>query len=289
MSKHRLTSPFSWLLYCVSDSAPKGRQNLAQGVSPGFRNPYGVSPAGATEIHPVAFPIHQLRKWYSLLLGLRFAAPAQLALVLLLCALGLRADTATVVPDGDNSTDAWVSTPLFSKVDDDIDSPDATVVETGNNPSSPANDAVFDITCPAGLSEITEANLRVRARQGNGGARNTALVAVWSATAATNVSTGTLTDSLANYASGNQTGLSISKAACDASTITLQPSTSGGGSPETVEVDAINLDIVYTAGGAATPQVIMITKMSRRDIVRRPPAVPQPPPARKPDSTEMEP
>jgi hypothetical protein len=160
--------------------------------------------------------------------------------------------TAFVVPDGDNSTGSWSSTPLWSKVDEDIDSPDGTVITSPNNPSSPSNDVVFDVTCPSDLDTVTAANLRIRARKASGG-RNESFDVSWSATAATKFNTGVLTTSLANYASGNQTGLSMSKASCDASTIRIAPTTSGGGPATDAEIDAVNLDLTYTATTAQAP------------------------------------
>jgi hypothetical protein len=159
---------------------------------------------------------------------------------------------AFVAPDGDNSTGSWSSTPLWSKVDEDIDSPDGTVISSPNNPSSPSNDVVFDVTCPSDVDTVTAANLRVRARKAGGG-RDESFAVSWSATAATNFNTGVLTTGLANYASGNKTGLSISKSSCDASTITIAPTTSGGGPATSSEIDAVNLDLTYTAATAQAP------------------------------------
>lgn len=182
--------------------------------------------------------------------------------ILLFCSL-LLADTATVVPDGDNSTDSWSSTPLWSNVDEDIDSPGGDTISSGNNPSSPANNVVFDVTCPANLSELTEANLRVRAQKNNNN-RTLTLALSWSATAATNFNAA-LTTGMANYASGNQTGLSVSKAVCDSSTITIAPATGGGsGQPTSASVDGVNLDITYTASsGRREVQIVRLERNLR--------------------------
>lgn len=193
---------------------------------------------------------------------------ALLLSVLFGCAVLLLALTGTVAPDGDNNTGGWATTPLWSKVDDDIDAPDATVIVSPNNPSSPGDDVVFDLTCPADVGTITDANLRVRARE-QGGARNVSLDLKWSATTATDFSTGNLTTTLTNYASGNQTGLSISKSTCDASTIRANPTTSGGGSPENAEIDAFNLDITYTAAAGGTANRLLITQRRQANVKLR--------------------
>jgi hypothetical protein len=173
--------------------------------------------------------------------------------ILLFAAAGLLwALTGLVAPDGDNSTGSWSTPPLWSKLREDIDSPDGTVITSSNNPSSPTNDLVFDVTCPADLDTATAANLRVRGRKASGG-RDISFAVSWSATAATNFNTGVLTTSLADYASGNQTGLSISKASCDASTVTISPTTSGGGPATTAEIDTVNLDLTYSGATAQAP------------------------------------
>lgn len=155
--------------------------------------------------------------------------------------------TATVVPDADNTSGSFVTAPLFSKVNDDIDAPNGTVITSPNNPSVAA---IFDITCPSDMDTATDANLRVRARQNNV-SRNITLAVSWSATAATNFSTGTLNKTAQqNYASGSIGSLSISKATCDASTLSVTPTTSGTGTAATADIDALNLDITYTVATA---------------------------------------
>ena len=191
-----------------------------------------------------------------------------LLLALLGCAALLLALTGTVAPDGDNDTGGWSTTPLWSKVDDDIDAPDGTVIVSPNNPSSPSDDVVFDVTCPGDVGTITEANLRLRARE-QGGARNVSLDLKWSATTTTDFSTGNLTTTMTNYASGNQTGLSISKSTCDASTIRANPTTTGGGSPEKAEIDSFNLDIIYTAAAGGTVNRLLITQRRQANVKLR--------------------
>ena len=160
--------------------------------------------------------------------------------------------TAFVAPDGDNTTGSWSSTPLWSKVNEDIDLADGTTITSSNNPSSPSNDVVFEVSCPAGADTITEANLRIRTRKASGG-RDVSFAVSWSATGATDFNTGVVTTSLANYASGNQTGLAISKSSCDSSTVTIAPTTSGGGPATTVEIDTVNLDISYSEATTRAP------------------------------------
>ena len=177
-----------------------------------------------------------------------FSLPLALAGAVLLWAA-----TATVVPTGDNSTGSWTTAPLWSSVDDDIDSPDAAVITSGNNPSTPSNDVIFNVTCPSDVGTITEANLRIRAREQGSSSRSIGFAVSWSATTATNFNTGNLTSSLANYASGNQTGLSISKSTCDSSTFKVAPTTSGSGPAEKAEIDSFNLDITYTVAANQPP------------------------------------
>jgi hypothetical protein len=194
--------------------------------------------------------------------GSQFRIAVLLCVICGICGL-LWAATGTVAPDGDNTTGSWTTAPLFSKVDEDIDSSDGNLILSPNNPSSPTNDVIFEITTPADVGTITEANLRVRASKGSGGTcpvtggRDISLAVSWSATTATNFSTGSL-GGAANYESGNQTGLSISKATADASTLRLAPSTSGGGPGRQACVDTLNLDIAYDASGARKRAVIAL-------------------------------
>ena len=147
-------------------------------------------------------------------------------------------------------------------MDDDIDAPDGTLIVSPNNPKNPENNLTFDVTCPGDVGTITEANLRIRARE-QGGARSVNMDIKWSATTATDFNTGALTTSFVNYASGNQTGLSISKSSCDASTIRANPTTTGSGSPENAEIDSFNLDITYTAAAGSTVNRLLITQRRR--------------------------
>ena len=62
-----------------------------------------------------------------------------------------------------------------------------------------------------------------------------------------------MTASLANYSSGNQSGLSISKSVCDSSTITIAPTTAGGGPATSAEIDTLNLDLTYSVATEKAP------------------------------------
>jgi hypothetical protein len=170
----------------------------------------------------------------------------------------LWAATGTVAPDGDNTTGSWTTTPLFSKVNEDIDSPDGTFITSPNNPSS-ANEVIFEVTCPADVGTITEANLRARAKKSASGGREVRLNLVyWSATTATNYQSGNLTTTFEEISSGNKTGLSISKATCDGSTINIVPTTTGTGPGRAINLDTFNLDITYDASGARKRAVIAL-------------------------------
>ena len=172
----------------------------------------------------------------------------------------LSAATATVVPDGDNTSGSFATAPLFSKVNDDIDSPNGTVITSPNNPSAAV---IFDITCPSDTGTVTDANLRIRARQNNV-SRNITVTASWSATASTNVVTGTLNKTaLQDYTSGAIGSLSISKATCDASTISATPTTSGTGTAANADIDAINLDITYTVAVAQPARRVVMVAQRR--------------------------
>jgi hypothetical protein len=168
----------------------------------------------------------------------------------------LWAATGTVAPDGDNTTGSWTTAPLFSKVNEDIDAPDGTVINSPNNPATPTNDVIFDITCPSDVGTITEANLRLRSAKSASAGRTIGFTARWSATAATDFSASNINETMTTRASGNQTGLSISKSACDASTLKIETTTSGTGAGRAHVVDTFNLDITYDAGAARKRAVI---------------------------------
>jgi hypothetical protein len=175
------------------------------------------------------------------------------ALLFIFCwSIGIWASTATVVPTGDSATDSWNSTPLYSKVDEDIDSPGADTISSGSNPTAPGSDIVFTVTCPADVDTITSANLRIYIGETNGGGRTTSGSFTWSATTATNISVANLAGGMAERTSGNQPGLSISKAACDSSTITISTDTTGTGKANVISMDAVNIDITYTATSGPT-------------------------------------
>jgi hypothetical protein len=179
-----------------------------------------------------------------------------------LLSVALAAQTAaTIAPADDSATGGFSTTPLWSKINEDIDSPDGTVITSGNNPSAIVT---FTVTCPADLETITEANLRLRARQNNV-SRNISAAVSWSATSATNFNTSTLNKTaLQNYASGNQTGLSISKATCDSSTLSFTPTTTGTGAAAQMTVDTFNLDITYTAKARKAKPVVMVGTIALR-------------------------
>lgn len=183
-------------------------------------------------------------------------SPTRLISLTLLACVWLSAQTAaTIAPAGDDTAGGFSSAPLFSKINEDIDSPDGTVITSGNNPSSLVR---FTVSCPADVATITEANLRLRARQ-NDVNRNISAAVAWSATAATDFNTSTLNKTaLQNYASGNQTGLSISKAACNSSTLSFTPTTTGTGTAAQMTVDTLNLDIVYTAFTRKAKPVVVV-------------------------------
>ena len=175
-------------------------------------------------------------------------------LLWLLLAVSAQTDTATVAPGRDNTTDSWTTTPLWSKINEDIDSPNGTAITSPSNPTSPGDNIVFTITCPGNVQTITEANLRVRANKAQDGARSVHLQAHWSATPSTDFEVVFIPTTMANYASGNKTGLSISKATCDSSTIEIDPSNSGTGSGSKIGIDTYNLDITYTPTGGGPPR-----------------------------------
>ncbi|OFV98237.1 MAG: hypothetical protein A3F68_10090 [Acidobacteria bacterium RIFCSPLOWO2_12_FULL_54_10] len=154
---------------------------------------------------------------------------------------------------------SWTTAPLWSKVDDDLDSPDGTVIVSANNLSTPSNDVYFALTCPSDVDTVTAATLRIRAReQGNSG-RSISLFTVWSATSSTDVNTGTMSSTLSNYSSSGSS-LSISKATCDSSTLQVRPTTTGSGSAERAEIDGINLDITYSTASSPNVNRLLISR-----------------------------
>lgn len=192
-----------------------------------------------------------------------------LSCLLVLCVPALVfAATATVVPTGDSSIDTWITSPLWSKVDEDIDSPGGDIITSPTNPATPTNDIVFTVTCPSDVGTITAANLRIRAGVNSVAGKTASVVASWSANAGNNVSTGTLTTTPTNY-NTNQTGLSISGGTCNSSTFKVAPTTAGSGSSVKVNVDAINLDITYTAssGKGKRKQVVKLLPDLRRNVI----------------------
>jgi hypothetical protein len=184
-----------------------------------------------------------------------------LTVIFALLPVALMASTATVVPTSDTTTDTWTTTPLFSKVAEDIDSHDGTAIVSPNNPVATTNDIVFGVTCPADTGTVTAANLRIYIGETNGGGRTTTGSFTWSATAATNISVADLTGGMAERASGNQTGLSISKATCDASTVTISVNTTGTGKANIISADTVNIDITYTPSAAR--RRLVVTELRR--------------------------
>lgn len=179
---------------------------------------------------------------------------AVLGLVLALPALLLFAATATLVPDGDKATAAWGAEPLWSKIAEDIDSPDGVVITSPGNPS-PSNTVEFDVTCPADVGLVTGITARLRAREQGKSPRSISLSLRWTPTGTTNIIyTGNLKAEMTDY-NRSQRGMKIDKAACDASTLSVIPNLYGTGPGEFAEIDTINLDLTYTtpAGAVRAP------------------------------------
>lgn len=153
------------------------------------------------------------------------------------------ASSWTVVPDNDVLTNSWTTTPLWSKIDDDIDSPDGTVITSPDNPSSPADDINFTLTNISD-SLVTDANIRVRTRRSTG-SRNVHLNLSWftfDGTLLLSFNTTDLTDVLEDYASG-VTLVSVVKENFNSSYILAKPVTKDTGTATAIEIDTINLDI----------------------------------------------
>lgn len=173
--------------------------------------------------------------------------------LLLAAAVLLWAATARVAPSSDVDIGGFSATPLWEKISENIDSPDGVVITSGNNPSALVS---FGVTCPADVDTITEANLRIRARQNDVG-RNISANVSWSASSATDFNTGTLNKTaLQNYQSGAVT-VSVNKTACNASTLMFTPTTTGTGPAAVMTVDTFNLEITYTAGAARKRTVVI--------------------------------
>lgn len=183
-------------------------------------------------------------------------------------ALILWAATATVAPDGDNATGGWSTTPLWENIDEDIDSPDGSVITSPNDPAV-TNEINFTVTCPADVGTITSATLRVRARKSAAGGRNIALSTVsWTGAGTLQnpdiaFDTGIMSENLTNFASAS-TPVSVTKAQCDASLMAIVPETTGTGPGRAAVVDTFNLDIVYDAAGGGRKRVVIALRGFQR-------------------------
>jgi hypothetical protein len=181
----------------------------------------------------------------------------KLAVLLCLFAMALWALTGRATPSADTAaTGGFTAAPLWSKINDTPDdADDSTVITSGSNPSTIAT---FSVVCPADVGTITAAALRIRAKQNNV-TRNISVAVAWSATAGTSFNTGTLNKTaLTNYTSGSIGSLNISKAACDASTISFTPTTTGTSTGAVMTVDSFGLDITYTAGAARKSKPVVV-------------------------------
>lgn len=169
----------------------------------------------------------------------------------------------TAVPDSDQITDAWTSTPLWSKVDDDLDAPDGTVIVSPNNPGlAEAIEFTLDAPVPTG-EEVDTVELRIRARKVSSTKTMTLKVILRDGADAevASFTTPALSQTLTNYSSGTINVANISKDAWANYDVRVEPSTSGGGSPNQIEIDALNVDLVtVVATQTISPSAIPSTE-----------------------------
>lgn len=154
--------------------------------------------------------------------------------------------TVTAVPDSDQLTDAWTSTPLWSKVDDDIDAPDGTVIVSPNNPGAGQEiEFTLDDPVPAG-EEVDTVELRIRARKVSSTKTMTLKVILRDSADAevASFTTPALSQTLTNYSGGTINVANIPKAAWADYDVRVEPSTTGGGAPNQIEIDALNVELV---------------------------------------------
>lgn len=156
----------------------------------------------------------------------------------------------TSVPDGDQATGSWTTTPLWSDVDDDIDSHDSTVISSPNNPDTASNSIEFtlDDPVPVGTS-VDTVELRIRAQKNNNNRTLDLKVILRDASDVEVTSfTATLTTTMANYTGGAIDVANITKADWGNHDLRIEPTTGGGaGQPTTADVEAVNIDLVTTS------------------------------------------
>lgn len=167
--------------------------------------------------------------------------------------------TVTAVPDSDQLSDSWTSTPLWSKVDDDLDAPDGTVIVSPNNPGA-GHEIEFSLDDPVPTGEeVDTVELRIRARKVSSTKTVTLKVILRDGADAevASFTTPALSQTLSNYSSGTINVANISKAAWAGYDVRVEPSTTGGGSPNQIEIDALNIDLVtVVASQTISPSAI---------------------------------
>ncbi|MFQ5838864.1 MAG: hypothetical protein ACE5HJ_08830, partial [Thermoplasmata archaeon] len=157
-------------------------------------------------------------------------------------------DAATLMPDSDISTAAWTPTPLWQRVDENVDSPDgATISASSKNEVA----KLGQTDSPVDVDTVTAVNLRVRANSSAGSAHQLQVELRSSDEATTYASfQPTMSTTMTTYSSGDIT-VSMTKAQIDDAILRIQTIDTGQPNAGTWEVDALNNDITYTAAPCA--------------------------------------
>lgn len=160
---------------------------------------------------------------------------------------------ATLTPDSDITVASWTTTPLFSKVNEDIDTPDGTtIVNTNRN----QNAVLGQDDSPADVGEVTEVILRLRASGTPDNLHNLRLELMSSdlVTTFATFETGlVLTSVLADFS--DTTAVSMTKVQIDDTVFRFKTLDPGMVNPGDWKIDTINNDITYSVAAAPDEEI----------------------------------
>ncbi len=161
--------------------------------------------------------------------------------------------SASLIPDSDISTGTWTPTPLWQRVDEDIDSPDGvTISTTSRNDVSKFGQS----NSPIDVDTVTAVNLRVRANS-TAGAEHQIMLELRSSNEITLYASfqPVLSTVMTTYSSGD-IAVSMTKAQIDDAILILQSLDPAQPNAGTWEVDTVNNDMTYTPAGTCAITVI---------------------------------
>ncbi|HDZ54819.1 MAG TPA: hypothetical protein ENI19_03085 [Candidatus Nealsonbacteria bacterium] len=150
----------------------------------------------------------------------------------------------TLTPDADLATGTWGLTPLFSKVNEDIDSPDGITIST----TSRKDTVKFGLTdSSADVGTVTAINIRVRISATPDTYHNLDTFVKSSDGAITfaSFSFDSLSPTMTSLTSGD-IAVSMTKAQMDDAIFEIKSADKGKADPGDWVIDATNLDITYT-------------------------------------------